>query len=71
MHKKPHTPFRFYTLACPDCGQPLIEYAEDGTECLLSFRSRELAEMEAEEIATEDGEPKPEVVEVELTAIKS
>ena len=59
----------FYTLSCPDCGGPLINHDESGIEYILSFRTPELAELEATDMA-EDGDPKPGVIEVEMKIVE-
>lgn len=62
-------PLRFYTLSCPDCGGPLINYDGNGVEYILSFRNQELAKLEAADMAEEDGTPEPSIMEVELSVI--
>ncbi len=70
----PHThkdSLKFFTLSCPDCGSPLINYDQDGVEYVLAFRNPELAEIEATEMAAEDGEPKPGIIEVEMKIVEA
>lgn len=64
-----HQSMRFYTLSCPDCGGPLINYDEEGVEYILSFRNPALAEIEATEMAEEDGGVKPGIIEVEMKIV--
>jgi hypothetical protein len=66
-HKKAKE-LRFYTLSCPDCGGPLINYDEDGVEYVLMFRNRALADIEAAEM-TEEGDQPGGVIEVELKVV--
>jgi hypothetical protein len=58
----------FYTLSCPDCGGPLINYDEDGVEYVLMFRNKELAAIEAAEMS-EKGDAPGGVIEVELLVV--
>ena len=58
----------FFTLSCPDCGGPLINYDDDGVEYVLMFRNRELAGIEAAQMA-EEGEPSGGIIEVELKVV--
>jgi hypothetical protein len=62
---------QFYTLACPDCGSPLINHDDDGVEYVLAFRNTALAEIEATDMAESDGTGKPGIIEVELSIVNA
>lgn len=70
MAHKPAKELKFYTLSCPDCGGPLINYDKDGVEYVLMFRNQQLAEIEAAEMS-EEGDKPGGVIEVELKVVSS